>query len=206
MAIIRHSISNVLLIVAFLVLAAIASLVYSGDAGQKEKIIDNAWYQKAQSGIGAILYFSTALADMNLKKNIGFGQSLKEKLISSDQEDVLDKGKTIDSTASGGTDSQIAYSETALPETSSIDQSGEDFPEALASSSEPEDGFWDRAKRLFQEEWQQSQENKGKNSDDSQPLGNWFDYQKTEQGAEIIFRPLDGEEYKLPLPFGFLKR
>jgi hypothetical protein len=33
----------------------------------------------------------------------------------------------------------------------------------------------------------------------------FVDYQKTENGAEIIFRSKTGEEHKLPLPFSFLK-
>lgn len=32
-----------------------------------------------------------------------------------------------------------------------------------------------------------------------------FSYQKTEAGAEVIVRPKNSKEYKLPLPFKFLK-
>ncbi len=34
----------------------------------------------------------------------------------------------------------------------------------------------------------------------------YFNYQKTESGAEIIFKAESGREYKLPLPFKFLTK
>lgn len=206
MAIIRHTISNIILIVAFLVLAAIASLLYSSDSGQREKIINNTWYQKAQSGIGAILYFSTALADLNLKKNIGFGQNVREKITSIDLEEELGDRKASDAKDSNA-DGQATASEDVLAVAATGPAPDSETATSESADVEAEQSFWQRTKNLFKEEWQRSRENaEEENAASDNQLSNWFDYQKTEQGAEIIFRIENGQEYKLPLPFGFLNR
>lgn len=40
----------------------------------------------------------------------------------------------------------------------------------------------------------------------SSTITKYFNYQKTESGAEVIFRAESGREYKLPLPFKFLTK
>ncbi len=80
----KSSISSILIIVAFLVLTALTATWYNGDEEQKTKLDQNAIYQKIQWGINAILFSSQKLADINLKRNVGVGQKIKEELESMD--------------------------------------------------------------------------------------------------------------------------
>jgi len=44
------------------------------------------------------------------------------------------------------------------------------------------------------------------NNISSSTITKYFNYQKTESGAEVIFKAESGREYKLPLPFKFLTK
>jgi len=156
MAKFRSSISTFLMVVAFIALAALASVNYNGNEEQKEKLTENVWYQKAQNSLETVLAASKILADFNLNKNLGYGQKVKDEL------------ETIDW-------------------------------KAAESSPENKSGFWSGLGDRLKEEWQ-------KNSADEVDtnFNDFFTYQKTATGADMIFTFKNGSEYKFPLPFKFL--
>jgi len=88
MANIRHSTSSILTVVIFLVLTAIASIIYSGDAENRSAMEDNGLYIKSQMVIGTVFSVAQKLAEFNLDRNIGFGEKIKNHISELDLENI----------------------------------------------------------------------------------------------------------------------
>jgi hypothetical protein len=154
------------MVTAFIALAALASVNYSGSEEQKGKLAENVWYQKAQNSLETVLAASKILADFNLNKNLGYGQKVKDELETVDWKNI------------------------------SLGGSSE---EAAESSPENKSGFWSGLSDRLKKEWQES------NADEVDTnFNDFFTYQKTATGADMIFTFKNGSEYKFPLPFKFL--
>jgi len=80
MAKVKSSMSGFLMVVAFLVLTAIASVWYNGDEEQNAKLDQMALYQKAKGAVNAVLFSSQKLANFNLDKKIGLGEKIRDEL------------------------------------------------------------------------------------------------------------------------------
>lgn len=166
MAKLRRSLTSILIVVAFLVLTAIATVLYGGSEEQKVKMEQNFFYQKARLVFDYFWVAAQGLIDIGLNKEGG------NRIIGE------------------------------YAENSNVD-------------SELESGFWSRMGVKIKEAWEKSA---GTGQDDSfrdfdfnnfdlsLPDRRFLDWQKTETGAELIFKKKSGEEYKLPLPFKFLSR
>jgi len=88
MASIRHSISSILTIVIFLVLAVMASVMYSGDESKKAEMEESILYQKTQMIFNTVFSAAKGLAEVNLDKNIGFGKKIKDQIAELDLQNV----------------------------------------------------------------------------------------------------------------------
>jgi len=66
-------------------------------------------------------------------------------------------------------------------------------------------GFWSHFNTKIKNAWEKSAEPRSVNSAKFD-LERFFQWQPQDNGAEIIFRPESGIEYKLLLPFKFLSR
>ncbi len=164
---IRRSISSILTIVIFLVLAALSTVMYSGDEEKKAEMENNLFYQKTRLVFDTVFSVARELAEINLDKNIGFGKKIKNQV------EDLDLA-------------EINWSK--LEVTDSIED-----PSSESS--------WLQFMSRFKNEWQNSQAESNQTSLDS-----FFSWQRTEQGMELIFRPENEKEYRLPVPLKLLKR
>lgn len=179
----RKTIGTILLVVAFLVLASLATLIYNSDQEKKEETNNGEWMERGKDLWQSLFNASGNLADVNLQKNIGPAKIVAENV---------------------SQNSEVA-------------------------------GFWSKFKTLIKEEWENTERDREQLKDmaqteitsqeitpeaeaptkvlpveasvneDKTDQTNFVDYQKTDKGAEIIFTSKSGGEYKLPLPFKFLK-
>lgn len=176
----RKIIGTVLMIVAFLVLASAATLIYNTDQKQKAEIADNAFLQKSQAAIGTLVGASEGLADANLQKNIGLGTTVIEAV-----KGINWRGFIEGTATSTGTSTEI---------------NSEVVNEI--ESDKKENNFWSKLKKTAKKELASDQAEVAVDPFKQ----SFFDYQKTDVGAEIIFRADSGREYKLPLPFKVLTK
>jgi hypothetical protein len=158
----RDSVTSIVITVTFLVLTAIATLLYGGTAEQRTQLDNNWFWQKTRVAM------DTGLAALESLGGLGTGSS-----------------------------SPAAVSETAVV---------------------PEPSFWSKVGASFQDAWQKSggaatssPELTTSQPADNQPLAaadnsSSFNWVKTANGAEIVFKAKSGHEYKLPLPFKFLSK
>lgn len=69
----HRPISNILLVVAFLVLASLAAITYNSNETSRAKIKDNIWYQKSISLWSLLSPLSQGIAQKNIQKSVGPG-------------------------------------------------------------------------------------------------------------------------------------
>jgi len=220
----RKILGSIFLAVIFLALACVAAISYSGNQKQQTDITSSPLFQKGKATAAVLMGASETMADANLQKNVGFGKTMADavsrvnwqgiikKLSASSTEEVnQDETETVANTVAEDITSpnkdviinqdnvQVSNNEVAAPATQGKSNSA-----------------WSDFKNTVKEEWDNSQK-----SDETQtntasvkaasPLENsigknYFNYEKTKTGAEIIIKSKTGEEYKLPLPFKFLSQ
>ena len=164
---VRDSAMSLVTLVVFLVLMAIALVLYGGNEEQKAKLENNAIWHKA-------------------RLVVDYGLSFGAQIIGAASEQSNDKGVLLENI-----DSQVT----------------DIVPTKNGADSEP--GFWSGLGDRVKDEWTKgTPASESSLSDIDQNVGSMmkFDWQKTEDGAEIIFRTGSGEEHRLPLPFKFLSR
>jgi len=194
------------MVVLFLALASIAAFFYNTDQKKQEEIANSDLAQRSQIALGALVGASESIVDVNLQKNVGPGKTIMDYIRKIDWKSLAQgttaKEKDVDSLDGGS-----SYSE----ETGSNSEfSSEDDPEADSNNNVP--GFWSKFAGLVKKEWSDNQkEENAQPETEEEPTANqsehnFFDYQKTENGAEIIFKAKSGQDHKLPLPFQFLTR
>lgn len=153
----RKTLSTIFLLVAFFVLASLASFIYTSDQKAAQSEVADSWWKKGGAIISTIFRASGDLAEVNLQKNIGPGKSWSDKLRDLDLRSLV-SGETVD-----------PFSEIKEKAISVKDKDLPDYQNLAAEAD------------------------------------NLFNYRRTDEGGEIVFTSKSGEEYKLPLPFGFLK-
>jgi hypothetical protein len=172
-----NSLSSFLLVVAFLVLTAIATTLYSGNAEQKTKMESSLFWQKTNLAFGSAWFLLQALSDMGLKKY--------------DTNPAADSNYNQDSesVAAGSMSGQIRNAVAGAGSAATVD-----FLSSLKTKIKEE---WDKSGTASPET--------GSGSKLSNNFARPWEWRQTETGAEIIFKLESGEQYILPLPFSFLK-
>ena len=160
---VRDSAMSLVTLVVFLVLMAIALVLYGGNEEQKAKMENNVLWQKARIAVD-------------------YGLALGSKLIGTSSEQNNDSGILINDI-----DNQVT----------SIMPTGDN-----GADSEP--GFWSGLGDKIKSEWQKdvpATESSLTDVDQNVSSAVNIDWQKTENGGEIILKTKNGTEYKLPIPF-----
>jgi hypothetical protein len=139
-----HSLGSFLIIVGFLVLTALATILYGGSTDQQEKMKQNFFWQGSRYAVDTLWTAATGIGGAGPDKN---------KEISDNPAD-----------------------------------------DSVAGTN-----FWLNFKTRLAREWSDSETSFTAEEDPG-----FLRWQKTERGAEIIFRAKSGEEHKLLLPFKFL--
>jgi len=187
----RKTLGSIIMVVLFLALASLAAFFYNLDQDKQEEIANSDLAQKGQVALGTLMGVSESAVDVNLQKNIGPGKTIIDYIRKINWKTLMQEKKTGDE--SSNSDSNL---------NSEMDS------EANSDNSTP--GFWSKFAGLVQKEWSdnQTEENTQTETEEAPPVDQneqkLFNYQKTETGAEIIFKAKNGADYKLPVPFKFL--
>jgi hypothetical protein len=144
-------IKSVLTVVIFLVLVAVATILYGGDEAQRAERQQSLVYKQVNLVLGTIFGVAQGLVDLGLEEPVD-GEFVEDMLA----------------------DAEVSVAE--------------------------EDGFWSRLIEKIKTEWENSAETEEINYDSDNPSA-YLDWQKTDDGGEIILRRKDGREHKLLLPF-----
>jgi len=156
----RKIFGTIFMVVAFLVLATLATFIYNTDQASPENTTNNIvsnvanseLVQKSQVAIGSFLAGQETSSAENLPSN----NTTSKKFI-----DAVAKIKWQNLFAKKATSTNEGENENNIEKVNDISSS---------------------------------------------TITKYFNYQKTESGAEVIFRAESGREYKLPLPFKFLTK
>ena len=208
----RKTWGTIVMVVSFLVLALFSSVFYNADQEQKNELVNNSLVQKGGETLGVLLGASEKMSEVNVQKNIGLGKTMADFIARVDWQRLLM------GTSTKEVDTSVAnVNETSETEMNNSDINNEtakvseinfnEFKKNALDSATEESGLWSKLKTSIKEEWKNSQETEAvpleiQNNDFGQDL---FSYQKTNIGAEIIITPKSGDEYKVPLPFSFLR-
>lgn len=183
------TLKSLVLVVAFLVLAALATFFYNADQEQKKQLVDNPLVSKGGQTLGALVNVSEKMTEVNVEKNIGMGKKMADLIGRIDWRAIL-----------------IGTSTEELGDNSAVNNSSGEggAPENLEQDSEV--SFWNKIAGQIKTEWQKDQETGNQQTEiNSRDFGEGaIAYQKTSQGADIIITSGSGAEYRLPLPFKFL--
>lgn len=200
----RKTLGSLAMVVAFLVLASFATVFYNADQEQKNELVNNNLVQKGGEAIGTIVGVSEKMTEVNVQKNIGLGKTMADFIGRIDWQWLLmgTSTKEIETI-----NNDIENNDVSSDMINADEQSFDEFEQDEVSASVEDNGFWAKLKTSAKEEWENSRETdviplEIQNNDFGQDL---FSYQKTNIGAEIIITPKSGDEYKVPLPFSFLR-
>ncbi|MFZ4632453.1 MAG: hypothetical protein ACOYL8_04645 [Patescibacteria group bacterium] len=191
----RKTLSAVLLAVFFIVLASLATSFYNSDKAQQEQVANSELVQKSQSMLGSAVGMVGNLNDKSIENNNGFGKKIADLVSGVNWAGIL-QGLSTNTKVSELADVGVSAIEASGPVESGSIFSGvvAAFKDELASTREPILG---PSGPIALEAIPLAIANETVSPD-------FFNYQKTDTGAEIIFRLKTGWEYKMPLPFKFL--
>lgn len=182
----RRTIGTILLVVVFLVLASLATLIYNSDQEKKEETNNGEWMEKGKDLWQSLFNASGNLADVNLQKNIGPAKIVAENVSqNSEVASFWSKFKTL-------VKEEWENTERDREQLKNIAQT-----EIVSEEIIPAEATTTTSTKTSSVE--------ASVNEDETDQTNFVDYQKTDKGAEIIFTSKSGGEYKLPLPFKFLK-
>ena len=171
----RQTVSSLVIVVAFLALATLATVSYSPNEEDRLKFRSSALYQKSWLAIQAIFFTSEKLADTELAEKTGFGQKVRDFIL----------GK-LDETDQGGSEyaaeSQSEEASSAAPDFATVSDQARQAIDSLGATEELN---W-----LEESNWS-----------DKVSLRNFIYLGNTEVGSEIILWPQSDNEYRLRLPF-----
>jgi len=194
----RKTLGSIFLAVFFLALAYTAMVFYNADKSQQETIINNDLVQKGKTALIAVADVTEKLGTTPPARNVQLEKNVTDSITKTDWLGFIGR---------------LAATSSAVETDSSV--SGE------ASSS-----LWTKVTAWAKDEWDNSLSATSSETYSEipelqlpipvpgQPINvqnaeavldqKFINYEKTDTGAEIIFRPETGKEYKLPLPFKFL--
>ncbi|MEI6529610.1 MAG: hypothetical protein WCN88_04445 [Candidatus Falkowbacteria bacterium] len=208
----RKTWGTIVMVVSFLVLALFASVFYNADQEQKNELVNNSLVQKGGETLGVLLGASEKMSEVNVQKNIGLGKTMADFIARVDWQWLLmgTSTKEVDTSVANvneASDAELNNSEINNNGASSVETNFNEFVPSETNATTEDTGFWSKLKNSVKEEWKNSQETEAvpleiQTNDFGQNL---FSYQKTNIGAEIIIMSKSGDEYKVPLPFSFLK-
>ena len=194
----RKTLGSIFLAVFFLALAYTAMVFYNADKQQKEAMINNDTIQKGKAALNTVANVTEKLGTTPPTRNTALETQMRDAVQNTDWRGLIAR---LGATSSSATE---------------------------ASSSQPTPGFMDKVTTFIKNEWDSSQNPAPIDSapalaalpevkipmasqavsqavDMEQTLNqNFINYEKTATGADIIFRPKSGAEYRLSLPFKFL--
>jgi len=191
----RKTLGSIVMVVLFLALASLATFFYNTDQEKQKEIANSDLAQKGQIALGTLMGASESAVDVNLQKNIGPGKTIIDYIRKIDWKTLAQEKKT------GDENSDLDFNPEADSEVKT---------DSETDSSDSTPGFWSKFAGLVKKEWSdnQKEENTPTEIEETPPTDQneqkLFNYQKTETGAEIIFKAKSGQDYKLPLPFKFL--
>ncbi len=91
MSIFPRSLSSILIVVVFIVLAILASLAYSSDSDPSTELEANPYYQKTQSFIGKAIIVAKNLSNINSTKNSSITSRVSTAFIEDNLADTLEE-------------------------------------------------------------------------------------------------------------------
>ncbi len=196
----RKTLGSLLMVVAFLVLAALATFFYNADQEQKNELVNNNLVKKSGETLGALVGVSEKMTEVNVQKNIGMEKALAGFVGRVDWQALLTgtSTKPLNNEVENVENGEINNNETGTITTN---------PEESVTNTEG-GNFWTKMRTAVADEWQKGREVETAPTETiDNPFGQGrLVYQKTNLGAEIIISSKTGTEYKLPLPFKFLNR
>jgi len=199
----RKTLGSLLLVVAFLVLAAFATFFYNADQEQKNELVDNKLVKNSGETLGAIVGVTEKMTEVNVQKNIGMGKTMADFIGRVDWQGLLTgtSTKKIDSEENDEVNIETSDEIDKEMSTGTVNVENDVINPGVT-------GFWAKTAAKVKEEWRRGQivESVPAETIDSTLGQGIFSYQKTNLGAEIIISSKSGTEYKLPLPFKFLSR
>lgn len=230
----RRLLSTAVIVIIFLALASFSAVTYNGSQSSEVTQSKNPIYQKTKVVWDYLFLAAKSLAEINLNKNIGYGQKIKDEAES--QLSQVDFNTLLETATSSGNisgtinDPVIAGDSVQTDEpivNSEIGEGGEAIvisDSATTSTSTKKAGFWAGLVTQLKEEWNSTSTDEMIGQSPSTLINNlatvnpspsdklaeglglndFLSYEKTLNGAEIIFRLKNNVEYKLPLPFKFL--
>jgi len=230
----RRLFSTAVLIIAFLALASFSAATFNGSQASGAVQNENPIYQKAKIAWDYLFLAAKSLAEINLNKNIGYGQKIKDEAESQlsqvDFNSLLEtatSSENISENVDGSTSAESSIPSDSSEVNSEISQEGEAIvitDDATTSTSTKKTGFWTSLATRIKKEWNSTSTEEAINQSPGTLINNlttvnpsqsdklaeglglndFLSYEKTLNGAEIIFRLKNNMEYKLPLPFKFL--
>ena len=103
MANVSRSLSSFLVVVAFLVLTALASILYGGNSDQQEKMKQNIFWQGARYTADTLLSAVAGAGNIGLNKNLAFNQTIKDEAAQADLNNISSKNFNDDLGNNNGT-------------------------------------------------------------------------------------------------------
>lgn len=191
----RKTLSALFLAVFFLVLASLAMTIYNADQEDKDAMAKSEAVRKSGEAVVSIIDFSSGLAGQSMETNNNFGKKIVEIINYIDWKSLFQKVATSSETGKTEEIKEISDATIAMAGAGTV------------GSSE----FIDKISGAVKNELVESQgldpaylNNISLQNVKTEAVNKFVDYQKTNEGAEIIFKTKHGEKYKIPLPFKFL--
>lgn len=95
----RKALNSIVLAVAFIILASLASYFYSSDQTKQVELKNNSLFQKGKEILSVVLGASGEVANANAEKNLGFGNKMVEMVNSfvknTDWQGMANRTKTV---------------------------------------------------------------------------------------------------------------
>ncbi len=201
----RKILSTLFLLVSFGVLILFANNIYNSDKSKDDdvskKVVESEPVQKSLSAVTNVVDFSTKLSSQNIETNNNFGKKIVDLMNQINWTVFFEKIR----------DNKIIFSHSATSSISEIKEFSGPIIATTSSTSSDSSGFVNKFTNLLKDKWDKQQEF-DTSSLESAVLGEasveaaskFIDYQKTNEGAEIILKIENGEEFIIPLPFKFL--
>lgn len=216
---IRKTIGSIIMIVLFLVLAYLAAFSYSPEQNKKDNPATNFFVEKSRTILGYLVGAAESVVNVNLQKNVGPSKTVIDNASKINWQSLAQNA----SQAFNG-ESKNDNSDNSGTKTNINSDTGGDFNNVSensdSSATKKTTSFWSKLVTTVKEDLANTETPNIDSQETSSELplvnhsadnldsleSDFINYQKTEEGAEIIFRSKTGEEYKLPLPFKFLSK
>lgn len=197
----RKSLSTLLLVVAFFVLISLATAIYNFDTGQKHDMTPNELAQTSGKAVVSAVQVGAGLATKDVQTNNGFGEKVVGLFKAIDWKTLIEKL----STSSSATKTETVKEIPEVGQGQVVEN-----PEDKASST-----FLTKLSGLVKDELKSSDNPTVNSLGDvtveniqtklqTEEVNKFIELKKTNEGAELILKAGENNEFKIPLPFKFL--